>query len=241
MNLDSKKDWKSKKMELYQRIQDSPYLTDKIKKRVYDYSGGIWETPKVYIDGYAYNDGSWIIYNTFRMKDGKRHNKVFCKSKKDMINQLYSYMCFLKNIGINTTLELGYFTVCHIISKLSFNEGMFPNSIDNMACIEGIIKTVQKNDVSCSRKDTRKYCMDPKMKEGKTRGQKVGLQRKKDKEVTWKRIEELYDEELTNRQNLDKMKEAGLDISEATLQRWKRTHRGCQMDFGDRNSDDKLY
>lgn len=68
-----------------------------------------------------------------------------------------------------------------------------------------------------------------KTEKGKTTGQVVGLQRKKDKEIRWKRIEELFDDTLTNQQNLDKMKDNGLIISEPTLQRFKRTHRGCQM------------
>jgi hypothetical protein len=71
--------------------------------------------------------------------------------------------------------------------------------------------------------------MDPKTKNGKTKGQVVGLQRKKDREIRWRRIEELYDDTLTNQQNLDKMKDNGLDISESTLQRFKKSLRGCQM------------
>ena len=83
-----------------------------------------------------------------------------------------------------------------------------------------------KNDVVCARKDPRQYCIDPKIKRGKTRGQITGLQRKKDKDIRWKRIGELYDPSLTNNQNLDKMRDNGLNISEATLHRWKRV---CQM------------
>ena len=71
--------------------------------------------------------------------------------------------------------------------------------------------------------------MDPKLKTGKDKGQVVGIQRKKDKEIRWGKMEELYDETLTNQENLDKMKDNGLDISESTLQRFKRSHRGCQM------------
>ena len=231
----------NKKKELYLRIQSSPYLPGKIKQRVYDYREGIWETPKVYIDGYAYNDGSWLIYNTCRISCGKFKNKVYCRTRKDMIDNLYSYICFLKNIGMDNTLEMGYFAFCHIIVKLTFTKGLFAPTKQNLDLLECIIQSIRKNDICCYRKDTRKYCMDPRMKEGKTTGQKVGLQRKKDKEVTWKRIEELYDETLTNKQNLLKMKEAGLPICERTLQEWKKSHRGCKMDFDDTFQENDLY
>lgn len=42
-------------------------------------------------------------------------------------------------------------------------------------------------------------------------------------------IWELYDASLTNQQNLTKMKEAGLEISERTLQRWKAKQQYPQM------------
>ena len=226
MYLDDKKEWVYKRKDLYRRILTSPTMHAAIKQRVSKYPRGIWETPKTYVDGYAYNDGTWLIYNTCRMKGSKFHSKVLCKTKKEVLEQLYSYLCFLKKIGITNTLEMGYFAVCHIIWKLTFPKGMFKPSIANLRKIEGLEATVQRNDVTCDRIDPRHYCMDPKLKYRKKKGQVVGLQRKKDKEMRWKRIEELYDPALTNQQNLDKMKDNGLDISESTLQRWKR---GCQM------------
>lgn len=119
-----------------------------------------------------------------------------------------------------------YYLTCHIIYKLVFQKGIWDCYVVNTDKMEQLIKTVSSKDVSCSRKDHRKYCFDPETKEGKSKGQVIGLQKIKDKEVTWKRIEELYDERLTNQQNLDKFKENGLHISERTLQRWKREQRG---------------
>jgi len=241
INWDNKKEWVNMRKELYRRILTNKYIPDISKQRVYDYSKGIWETPKTFVDGYAYNDGTWLIYNTCRMKGGKFHSKVLCRTKKDVVEQLYSYLCFLKKIGVTNTLEMGYFAVCHIIWKLTFPKRMFRPSLANLNKIEGLIRTVQRNDVTCDRVDTRPYCMDPKLKIGKTTGQKVELQRKKDKEIRWKRIEELFDDTLTNQQNLDKMKDNGLIISEPTLQRFKRTHRGCQMVSDEHNTSDNNH
>ena len=224
--LDDKKEWNYKRKDLYRRILTSPTMPVEIKQRVCKYPKGIWETPKTFVDGYAYNDGTWLIYNTCRIKGSKFHSKVYCRTKKDVVEQLYSYLCFLKKVGVSHPLEMGYFAVCHIIWKLTFPKRMFRPSMVNLNKIEGLIMTVQRNDVTCDRVDTRQYCIDPKLKKGQNKGQVVGLQRKKDKEVRWMRIKELYDPELTNQQNLDKMRVNGLDICESTLQRWKR---GCQM------------
>lgn len=234
MRWDSKKDWIGKKKELYLRIMTSPYLPLKVKERVQTYSNGLWETPKVYTDGFAYNDGSWLLYNTCRSKGGTFKNKIYCKTKNDVIKNLYSYLSFLKKVGLTNTLEMGYFATCHIIYRFSLPEGVFPQKSANMVQIEELIKKVTKNDVSCDCKDPRNYCMDPKMKKGKKKGQITMIQRMKDKELLWKKIEELYDETLTNSQNIARFKEEGLEVSESTLHRWKRQYRGCQMVFDDK-------
>ena len=226
MQWDDKKDWVKKRKDLYMKIATSTSISPISRQRVFDFSKGLWETPKVFVDGYAYNDGTWLLYNTYRVKNGKFHNKVLCKTKKEIIEQVYSYLCFLKMIGVSNTLEMGYFSVCHIVWKLTFPKGLFKPNMTNLSKLEKLTKTVMKNDVVCARKDPRQYCIDPKIKRGKTRGQITGLQRKKDKDIRWKRIGELYDPSLTNNQNLDKMRDNGLNISEATLHRWKRV---CQM------------
>ena len=173
------------------------------------------------------------------MKGCTLHNKVFCRTKQDVIRQLYSYLCFLKKVGLNNTLEMGYFACCHLIYKLTFRKGIWDVTDKNIKELESLINKVNKNEVTCSRIDTRKYCMDPKMKKGKNKGQVTGLQRKKDKEMTWKRIEQLYDPALTRQQNLDKFKENGLVVSESTLKRWKRT-KGGQMVF-DKNIPENTH
>ena len=171
INWDNKKEWVNKRKDLYRRILTNKYIPDISKQRVQDYSKGLWETPKTFVDGYAYNDGTWLKYNTYRVKGGKFHNKIYCKTKKDVIEQLYSYLCFLKKIGVTNTLEMGYFAVCHIIWKLTFVEGMYEPNKTNLTKMEKMAATVQRNDVICERRDTRQYCMDPKLKRGKTTGQ----------------------------------------------------------------------
>lgn len=224
---DDKKDWISKRNELYRRIISSPYQSNESKELIQSYKQGIWETPKTFVDGYSYNDGSWIVFKTCRTTGGKFRNKILCNTKDDVIENLYCYLFFLKDIGINNILVMGYFCVCHIISKLTIRDKMWKPTLGNMNKIEELIKSVIKSTghSNCSI-DTRKYCMDPKMKKGKDVHQLTSIQRKKDKEIRWEKIEKLYDERKTNSENLKFFKENGLEISERTLQYWKKNRQG---------------
>ena len=49
---DDKKDWISKRNELYRRIISSPYQSNESKELIQSYKQGIWETPKTFVDGY---------------------------------------------------------------------------------------------------------------------------------------------------------------------------------------------
>ena len=73
---DDKKDWISKRNELYRRIISSPYQSNESKELIQSYKQGIWETPKTFVDGYAYNDGSWSIFKTCRTTGGECRIKV---------------------------------------------------------------------------------------------------------------------------------------------------------------------
>lgn len=241
MSWDDKTEWEGKRKDWYEFIIKHHTLPDVIKQRVYDYRKGLWETPKVFVDGFAYNDGSWLLYNTCRKKGCTLHNKVFCKTKKDVIKQLYSYLCFLKKVGVNNYLEMMYFACCHIIYKLSFKKGIWDTSKKNIDLLNDLVKRVNSKEVTCDRKDTRKYCIDPKLKEELDKGKITGIQRRKDKEMTYKRIEQLYDPDLTRQQNLDKFKENGLVVSESTLKRWKRTKGGRKMVFDENKGGQMVF
>ena len=81
------------------------------------------------------------------------------------------------------------------------------------------------DDICCDCDDERKYVISPDLLRCKTKGDKVKIQRKKDKEIDWKRIEELYDSSKTNIQNLMEFRKNGLNISERTLQYWKKSRK----------------
>ena len=84
-------DWKTYRVEMYGRLiiggQNGGFDERAIAYRVQDNPSGIYETPKSYSAGVAYNDGSWLIYNTSRIiKKGDKalyKDKVFCRDTLD--------------------------------------------------------------------------------------------------------------------------------------------------------------
>ena len=206
--------WESFKMDLYRLCMDPNVdIPDFQRQMVYDYRGGLYETPKVFIDGYAYNDGSWKKFNTGCMYKTGYRGMMICWDKKSIIDCLYAYMCFLKKIGIDDSKVFGYFTVVYMLDI---------NILSRM-----ISEVIEKDvgDICCDYDDERKYVISPDLLRCKTKGDKVKIQRKKDKEIDWKRIEELYDSSKTNIQNLMEFRKNGLNISERTFQRWKKSRK----------------
>ena len=218
-----RKKWETLKSDLYRECvnQYSDVPGDQ-KQMVYDYRDGLYETPKKFDkDGYAYNDGSWIKFKTGCMYRKKYRGMMMCGNKKSLIDCLDAYMCFLKKMGFDDCRVFKYFTVVYILDKLDFKDGMFPANRDNTNILAGLICNVIDKDVDeirCGYEDGRKFCMNKAV----SRSESSKMRQYKKGENTSKRIEELYDSGMSNNENLKRFKEAGLDISERTLQMWKR-------------------
>lgn len=204
-------------------------IPDDQKQLVYDYRGGLYETPKKFDkDGYAYNDGSWKKFSTGCMYKTGYRGMMICRDKKSVIDCLYAYMCFLKKIGVDDSKVFGYFTVVYMLDKLDFKDGMFSKSSGNINILSRLIgKVIDKDidDICCDCDDERRYVISSDLLRCKDRGDKVKLQRKKDKELDWKKIEELYDSSKTDVQNLMEFRKNGLDISVSTLKRWRKSRK----------------
>lgn len=222
-----KKEWEIFKKDLYRWCMNPELdISDYQRQMVYYYKDGLFETPKKYIDGYAYNDGTWKKFSTGCMYKSGYRGMMVCGSKKSLIDCLYAYMCFLKKMGVDDGKVFGYFTVVYILTKLDFKDGMFTKNQANINILSGLIGEVKEKDVDdicCDCDDERRYCIDPRYLICKSSSTKVKIQRKKDKELDWKKIEELYDDSKTNAQNLMVFHQNGLVISERTLQRWKKS------------------
>jgi hypothetical protein len=215
--------WETIRMGLYKRCMDKDTdIPEAQKKLVYDYREGLYETPKKFDDeGYAYNDGTWIKFKTGCMYGKKYRGMMMCGSKKSLLKVLYAYMCFLRKVGVEDTLPMYYFTVRLILDRLDFKDGMFTGTNDNIKILEDYVKEVFKKDIcdiSCGCEDERKFCMNKDV----SRSESSKFRQYKKGENTSKRIDELYDPGMSNTENLKRFKDAGLDVSESTLQRWKR-------------------
>ena len=177
--------------ELFGVITSGAHFPDDIVERVKAYKGGLYESPKEYVDGYAINDGSWVKYYY--------NGRFRCKNKDEIGRYLFGYVCFLMEAGIDDRNEFWYYSLCFLIDRLEYREGLFGCSLDNRRRLESTIQKARKKrpqEVWTAKKDKRRHCLDPKVKKDKTVGEKTHLQKKKEKEITDARIAERYDPSL---------------------------------------------
>ena len=229
MELDFKKDWISRRKRLYFNLMTDPAYPDKYKIRIQDYPLGLFESPKVYDkNGIAYNDGTWLLYNTCRITGNKFRGKVLCKTKQQLLEYLYGYMCFLKKVGVDERDEMIYHSICYIIYKLTYRKGLFKDTKANIEKLKELASSVIKKDmgeIKCSRIDKRKYCLDPKIKKRMTTAQKTSLQKKGQKQKKDELIEKWYDKGMSVRKNVENFKKNNLPISKARLEIYLMEHK----------------
>lgn len=210
MELDEKVRWIDLKGELYKMITQD--VSDEEKEA---YEGGLYESPKTYVNGFALNDGTWVKYI---------HNgKLWCKNKREVERYLYGYVCFLLKAGDFDNLELWYYSLCFLIEVLKYRKGLFGCSPENKGKIDSIIRTVcrkKPSNIKTAKVDKRVFCMDTKLLEGMSVADKTRLQKKIMKELTDARIADLYDSKLSIRKNIERFWENGLYISSSRLHQW---------------------
>ena len=210
------KGWSGSRGTMFNTVIGSSNIPIDVRRRVRIHKDGLWETPKTYDeDGYAYNDGTWLIYNTCRITNGKFRNRMLCKSKDDVIRYAYSYLCFLVKIGITEKYEMSYYALCFVDTRLALPDGVFSYNMTNRTKIDELVVSALKKGecVECYRYDDRKFCISPKM------GNKDAMRQTKRKEMNYDRIMELYDASKTLDQNVFNMKRNGVEVSNKTLRR----------------------
>lgn len=237
-------DWQRYKSARYERIIQSAQsggLEDRrIAFRVIDNRMGIYETLKTYENGIAYNDGGWLLYNTSRRR--KRadkvvyKDKVFCASKSQLIDDLYSYVLFLRKVGIDVVYEMNYYAVAFLVKYLRFYDGMFDCTADNQRkigelCLSAINK--EPGEIDCnSRRDPRQFALDPdlidRMTKGMSRSDAAGaitrFQKSVQKQMTDEMIGKWYQPSLSVRKNVDVLKAHGIEISVGRMYQWIKEH-----------------
>lgn len=231
MDFDSMRGWRAEKMDRYRSILSNQELPLEIRDRIYENPYGLYETPKTYGEGHvAYNDGSWLIYQTERMAGGKFKHKIFCKDKEAIVKHLYNYLLFLYVVGITERYEMMCYAYAFITYKFRFRKGMFNPINKNKELIRDLVLSVNKKDVKdidmCSRADERKFAFDPKYlkimktREGLDRKKYTSMQKKTQKEMTDQMIRENYDPDKSIGENYRMFNLRGIKISKERLREW---------------------
>lgn len=218
MELDRKVRWKNLRDELFERISDD--------EQVEAYKDGLYETPKSYVDGYAVNDGSWVRYYY--------NGRFRCKNKNEIGRYLFGYVCFLMEAGIDDWDELRYYSICFLIDRLEYREGLFGCSLDNRSRIDSTIRYARAKkpqEVWTAKKDERGYCSDPKVMKERTKGmkerkeiigEKTRLQKENQKKKTDEIIRKYYDHSKTLGENVKWFAEIGHPYSKGRLSQWRK-------------------
>ena len=230
---DTKEQWIKYRKNLHLKLPHSDKLIPEleVRIRIQKNTEGLFETPKTYTDGVAYNDGSWLIYNTCRTTKCKVRTKIKCNTKNDIIKKLISYLFFLKEVGITNKYEMLYYAIYFISDRLFYTKGMFDCNDNNKVLIGKKISYVlnRKGSCSCSRFDDRKFCFDPKLKNSFKSYGKLNrkLYTKEQKRIVKESKDELirkyYNSELSIRENVKVMKENGIEVSKSSLGRWLKS------------------
>lgn len=226
MELDRKVRWKCLRDELFGVITNSAHFPDDMIERVRAYKDGLYETPKVYEDGYAVNDGSWVKYYY--------NGRFRCKNKEEIGRYIYGYVCFLIKAGIDDLDEFWYYSVCFLIDRLEYREGLFGCSLENRRRLESTIQKARKKrpqEVWTAKKDKRGYCSDPKVMKERTKGlkerkeiigEKTRLQKENQKKKTDEIIRKYYDHSKSLGENVKWFAEIGHPYSKGRLSQWRK-------------------
>lgn len=226
-------DWNRYRLELYRRIIEQglgDYFEDRwIAYRVQENRWGLYETPKSYDEaGVTYNDGRWLIFNTSR---AYKHNdkviykdKVFCKDKCQVINDLYCYILFLRKIGIDMAFEMNYYAVAFLVKYLRFYDKVFDCTRENQNKIGELCRTAvnkEPEEIECeSRKDSRQFAFDPDKTRNMTPKGIIEWQKRIRKQMTDESIKKRYNPRLSVRKNVDELKKHGIEISVGRMYQW---------------------
>jgi len=220
--MDRKTRWRNYRYDFFCDVI-TYYRDDESAELIKKYKAGLYESQKTYIEGAAYNDGTWIKYI--------HNDKIKCQHRDEIGRYLFGYLCFLLDVGVEDRDALIYFSVCFIIDRLEYKKGVFGCSAENKERIISTIDTVRRKrpkSVKTAKIDDRMFCLDPKMIEKCTKWMKkreaiawkTKMQKKIQKRITDGRIAEFYDSKLSIRNNIAAFKDKGLKISKSRLQEW---------------------
>ena len=225
-------DWKHYRVDSYRRIITNGSCGGleerQIAQRVYENNMGIYESLKSYEDGVAYNDGSWLLFNTGRSYKRKDKvlfkDKIFCQDKSQVINDLYSYVLFLRKMGIDVAYEMNYYAVAFLTKYLRFIDKVFDCTEENKKKVgELCLSVCHKNpeEINCdSRRDSRQFAFDPDKLKKMNPSAVTKWQKRIQKQITDEHIRKWYNSGLSVRKNVETLRSHGVIISVGRMYQW---------------------
>lgn len=236
--FDDRKDWYEYRKKVYLEILKNNDIDFNIRRFVQQNKNQvIYETPKTFVDGVAYNDGTWVIYNT--IKCNKRKKAVWnikITNYEHLIRVLYGYIAFLKVAGINDKESMLYFTLT-FFDRLTFLKGIFDCNDTNKKRILQLVEFVIKKNIDeltkdWTRNETKRIrCWDDRKFAIKTDGMSTSEIRKIQHKVMGKKqktdelIKKHYKPNLSIAKNLEILKENGVKCSKRRLCNWMKEQK----------------
>lgn len=180
-----------------------------------------YESPKIFKNYLAFNDGAWLRFHTeYRSKKGKP-KAIYLAGTKSVIKELAFFCRFQWLLGVRLKEELVYHMVCFLCDVVKLNEGAFDCNQKNQYVLskiaDNILSTEVKQETLDRLKDERLYCIDPHRLTHMDDSGKRSMQAKARRMSTCFKIVNQYDADKSNRENAI---ECGVSIS--TIKRFKK-------------------
>lgn len=185
------------------------------------YAETLYESPKNFHNGFAFNDGTWFRFpKEYRTKQGKP-KAIFLKGQKSVIIELAFFCRFQWMIGVRLKEELVYHMLCFLCDVVKLDKDAFEFNENNKKVLfkiaENILNSEVKQETIDRLKDKRTFCIaKEKLVHLDIKG-KASLQAKVKRIYNYFEILKKYDEHKSISQNAVS---CGVCIS--TIKRFKK-------------------
>ncbi|MCD8207553.1 MAG: hypothetical protein LUD72_06435 [Bacteroidales bacterium] len=174
-----------------------------------------------YNEGYALlGDDYYEIRRRWHVEKNQNRNASVVDSLKDGMNRrrmLYTAGIIMRRIMPEITIE-------HLLYNLVYERTYYYDNSDKVLNNKRLLITAQNviktENIRMKSNEKRRFKIDKKYwsEAGLTSRQAVAIV---SRELRWKEIAEHYNPDLTDKENVEQMKEAGLKVSVSTLKRWR--------------------
>lgn len=179
-----------------------------------------YESPKIFKNNLAFNDGSWLRFpKEYRSKNGMP-KAIYLAGVKSAIKELAFFCRFQWLLGVRLKEELVFHMVCFLCDVVKLNDGAFDCNKKNQEVLFKIAENILSTEVCQGTldrlKDERLYCIDPSRLAYMDDSGKRSMQAKARRMSTYFKLVNKYDAEKSNRENAVRC-----NVSISTIKRFK--------------------